>query len=60
MKTIQDVKFGTILSAYGIQSVVVGLTDEGVLHKYQDGGEEFTSWTTLEYRLETRDTYIVR
>lgn len=60
MKTVQDVKFGTMLSAYGIQSVVVSLNDEGVWHRYKDGGEEFTRWTTLEYRLETGDTYIVR
>ena len=57
-RDIKDVKFGTILSAYGIKSVVVGLNEKGVLTRYESGAEDFISWECLEYRLKTGDTSI--
>ena len=54
------ITIGTILSAEGVPSEVVAMSEHGVLRRYPDGGEEFISWTTLEYRLNTRDTCVIR
>ena len=54
------IRFGTVLSSYDIESVVIEIKEDGVVRAYEDGEITFTSYDTLRYRLKIGDTRVVR